>query len=346
MSTVLDLLNEPEFADDELTEAINIPPYETGRLAQLGLFTDTPIATTYARLLINEGAITIIPARERGGPSNKNMGGGEKEALIRIPHFPLDDAITPSMLQNVYAWGAARVKQTLEGVVNDKLLDIRAKHDATHSHLDWGALNGLILDGENKELANLWDIFDIAQPTMSVALASESTDIAAKNRELKSKIKANLKGARFSGVRVFAGPEFFDKYVGHGDVKDAYRYYALAGQKNPSRDDIGDGFDHAGIIIERVDEEFSVRRADNSFQARPAVASDEAVAVPFGTPYFKRYIAPPDTIFDANRAPAVESKIFVSTDDLPHGKGKDVHTESNVLPICQRPQLMVKLTIG
>lgn len=37
MSTVLDLLQAPEFADARLTESINIPPYETGRPAQLGI---------------------------------------------------------------------------------------------------------------------------------------------------------------------------------------------------------------------------------------------------------------------------------------------------------------------
>jgi hypothetical protein len=344
MATVLDLLAAPEFADDRLTESINIPPYVTGRLAQLGLFRDTPINTTYAKVGIQDGTITIIPARERGGPSNKNMRDGRSEVLIPVPHFPLDDAITPSDLQNITVYGENYVMESLANVYNEKLALMRSKHDATFAHLDWGAINGLVLDAENKLLLNTYEEFGITQESMAFALGTAGTDIAAKNRELKARVRRQLKGSPSTGVRVFAGPEWFAAYVGHASVKDAYKYYSN-GAPNPARDDIVDGFTHAGITIELAEEEFDVRLQDGTFETRPAVEPDEALAVPMGTQYFRRYIAPPDTIFDANRAPAPGAKVFVSTDDLPHGKGRDIHTESNVLPVCLRPQSIIRLTL-
>lgn len=345
MPTPLDLLNAPEFADDRLTESINIPPYVTGRPAQLGIFRDTPIHTTYAKIGLKDDEITIIPSRERGGPSNKNMRGDRQETFVGIPHFPLDDAISPADLQNLTAYGEGYVMETLGNVVNDKLTTMRAKHDATHNHLDWGALNGIILDAEGRELLDLFDQFDLTQDEVNFALGSGGTDVAAKNRTVKAYIRKQLRGAPTSGVRVFASPEWFDAYVNHASVKDAYKYYSVTGgQQNPARDDITDGFNHAGLTIERIDEEFSARNANGTFSTKLAVPAGEAIAVPLGTPYFRRYIAPPDTIQDANKAPAPGSKVFVSTDDLPHGKGRDVHTESNVLPICLRPQVIIKLT--
>ena len=164
MSTVHDLMSAPDFADNRLTEAINIPPYQTGRLAQLGLFTDTPIATTYAKIGVKDGDITIIPARERGGPSNKNMRGGVADTLVPIPHFPLDDAITPSDVQNLTVWGENYVFQTFGNVLNDKLTTIRSKHDATHAALDWGALGGQVTDAEGKLLVDLYDKFSLTRP--------------------------------------------------------------------------------------------------------------------------------------------------------------------------------------
>jgi hypothetical protein len=344
MPTVLDLLKDPEFADNRLTEVINIPPYQTGRLAQLGLFVDTPIHTTYAKIGIKEGEITIIPARERGGPANKNMSGDRQATLIPIPHFPLDDAITPSDLQNLTVYGNDYIMLALANVYNDKLQEMRSKHDATHANLDWGAINGLIIDAEDKVLLDVYEHFDLAQPTMSFALANAGTDIAAKNRALKAMIRGALKGAPSTGVRVFAGQNWFDTYVGHGYVREQLKYYA-GSTPNPAREDIVDTFNFAGLTVERVEEEFDVRLPDGTFETRPAVAADEAIAVPLGTPYFRRYIAPPDTIQDANTAPQPGDKVFVSTDDLPHGKGRDVHTESNVLPVCLRPQVMTKLTL-
>ncbi|MGU3417658.1 major capsid protein [Methylobacterium sp. D54C] len=341
MATPLDLLDAPEFADDRLTESINIPDYVTGRPAQLGIFTDTPINTTYAKIAIEEGEITIIPARERGGPGNKNMGTDRQETLVRIPHFPLDDAITPSDLQNLLVYGGGYVLQTLANVYNSKLEAIRAKHDATHHHLDWGALNGLVVDATGRVLCDLFSTFDITQSVVDFDLDNAGTDVAAKNRALKSIIRKALRGQPASGVRVLAGSGFFDRYVGHASVKEALKAYP-GPTPNPGRDDVADSFVFAGLTIERIDEDFRYRQPDGTFVTREAVGDDEAIALPLGTPLFKRYVAPPDSIQEANIPPS--TKVFVSTDLLPHGKGQEIHTESNVLPICLRPDVIVKLT--
>jgi hypothetical protein len=341
MPTPLDLLRSPEFAADRLTESINIPPYVTGRPAQLGIFTDTPINTTYAVIAIEEGEITIIPARERGGPGNKNMGNDRQEALVRIPHFPLDDAITPSDLQNLLVYGDGYVFQALANVYNSKLEIIRSKHDATHNHLDWGALNGLVLDASGRQLCDLFGTVEITQSVVDFDLDNSASDVAAKNRATKAIIRKALRGAPSTGVRVLAGGEFFDRYVGHASVKEGLKNYP-GPTANPARDDVADSFTFAGLTIERIDEEFRYRQADGTFVTRDAVGENEAIAIPLGTPLFKRYLAPPDTIQEANIPPS--TKVFVSTDDLPHGKGQEIHTESNVLPICVRPDVIVKLT--
>jgi hypothetical protein len=344
MSTVIDYLNAPEFADDKLTESINIPPYQTGRPAQLGIFSDEPIATTYVKLGYTSEEITIIPARERGGESNLNMRGDRQGVMIEIPHFPLDDKITPSDLQNILAWGEEAVFETLGGVLNRKLGSIRSKHDATHSHLDWGALNGMVIDAEGKLLLDLYDKFEIEQTVISFDLGVATTDISAKNREAKAAVRKALRGTASSGMIALAGPAFFDQYVAHKWVRESLQNYPTAAV-NPSRDDVQDTFTFSGLRLERVDEEFNYRRPDGTLLARPAVADDEAVLIPLGTPHFKRFIAPPDTIADANRAPRPTDKIFISTEDLKHGKGREVHSESNVMPICTRPDLMVKLKL-
>ena len=344
MSTVHDLMSAPEFADSQLTDTINIPPFVTGRLAQLGLFTDTPIPTTYVRIGIKDGELTIIPARERGGPANKNMSDGKSRVLIDVPHFPLDDAITPSDVQNLMAWGEDRVFETFGNVLATKLLEIRGKHDQTHAHLDWGAVTGVILDAEGKELLDVYDEFDVTQVTFAMALGSPGTDVAAKSRALKSEVRKALKGSPMTGVRILSSPEYFDAYTGHASVKDAYSNFA-SNTQNPNRDGLEDGFTHAGLTIERIDEEFSKRLADGTIETAPVIPAGEARVIPLGTSFFRRYVAPPDTINDANRAPNPTDKIFVSTAERDHGKGYDIHTESNVLPVNLRPQAVLRLTL-
>lgn len=344
MATVLDYLSAPEFSDARLTQVINIPPYETGRLAQIGLFSDEPISTTYVRLAIDGEEITIIPAIERGGPANKNMGEGLGHTMISIPHFPLDDAITPSDIQNVMAFGEDYIFQTLEGVYQRKMLSMRSKHDATHSHLDWGAVRGQVVDARGRVLVNLFTQFGITQDVTNFALGTAGTDVAAVNRAVKSKLRRQLRGSRSSGVHVMASPEWFDAYVGHGTIREALKYYP--GTPNPGRDDVADTFNYAGLSIERIDEEFQFRQADGTFAVQDAIPAGEAVAFPLGTDLFKRYVAPADALPTANRAPDPTAKVHVSTDDLPHGKGRSIHTESNVLPICTRPGVIQRLTMS
>lgn len=345
MATPLDLLNEPEFADGRLTEAINLPPMVTGRLAQIGLFRDATIPTTYARIGLREQTLAIIPSRERGGPANKNITGGRSEVIVSVPHYPLDDAIKPTDMQNILAYGTDNQLLTLAGIVNDRLLEMRLKHDLTLAHAEWGAVNGLITDAENFVLLDVYDAFGLTRETFAYGLGTTTTNVAGRNRALKTLIQGHLNGMPSNGVRIFASSGFFDSYVGHENVIEAYRNYApMTPAVDPARADITDTFYHAGIWIERVDEEFPVRLDDNTFEMRPAIPAGEAIAIPMGTQLFRRYIAPPDTIFDVNRAPAVGSRIFVSTVDLPHGKGRDIHTESNVLPLCLRPQVMIRVT--
>jgi hypothetical protein len=344
MATALDLLNEPEFTDARLTETINVPPAVTGRLAQVGLFRPVSIATTYAKIGINEQTLSIIPSRERGGPANLASGGSKQIALVNIPHFPLGDSVTPSDVQNIMAWGEAAQMTTLASVVNDKLFNLRAKHDATHAFLDWGALNGLILDAEGYELLDTFAEFGLSQTTVDMALSGGTTDIAARTRAVKSATKLALKGLPASGMHMMCSPTFYDNYISHPNVQEAYRYYSAGAGQNPARDDISEIFYHAGLTLERVDETFDVRNADNTFTTLPAIPAGEAIAFPLGTDIFRKYLAPPDTIFDANTAPAPGQLVYVSTAERNHGKGIDIHTESNVLPICTRPSVMIKVT--
>ena len=346
MATPMDYLSAPDFASDALTEAVNIAPYRTGRPAQLGIFTDTPILTTYVRLGVQERDLILIPARERGGESNLNIRPDRKGVVdFHIPHFPLDDTIKPSDIQNLVAWDSEYVMESLTGVYMQRLDDIREKHHQTHSYLDWGALNGIVIDATGKLLVNIYEEFGIDPTEVFFDLDTTTTDIAELNRSAKAIIRKELRGSPVTGMRALAGKEFFDRYVSHKFVKEQLAQYS--GQTpNPNRDDVEDVFTFAGLTLERIDEEFQYRQPDGTLVTREAVAEDEAILVPLGSQYFKRYVAPPDTLSGANKKPKEAEKIFISTKEMDHDKGMEIHSESNVLPICQRPNLMVRLKIG
>lgn len=344
MATPISYLTAPEFADDRLTETINVPPYTTGRPAQLGIFRDEPIQTTYVRLGIDEEELFVIPARERGSESNFDMRRDRSGVEFTIPHFPLGDKITPSDIQNLVAWDSAYVFETVQSVYMQRMESLRSKHDLTHSYLDWGALNGIVVDVTGKQIANIYDEFDLSETAVEFDLATATTDIASLNRDVKARIRKELRGTSATGIRCLAGPDFFDAYVKHPFVKEQLAAYP--GQTpNPSRDDVQDVFTFAGLTLERIDVDYSYRLDDGTVVTKRAIPDGEALVMPLGTPYFKRYIAPSDTMSGANKRPDAATKVFVSTKVMDHDKGIGIHTESNVLPIVTRPQLMVRLTM-
>ncbi len=342
MATPMDYLTAPDFAADKLTETINIAPYTTGRPAQLNIFRDEPIRTTFVKLGINEDELFVIPAKERGGESNLAMRGDKKGVEFTIPHFPLDDKITPSDIQNLIAWDSDYVFEAVEGVYIERMESLRGKHDLTHSYLDWGALNGIVVDASGKQIANIYEEFELSETVVEFDLDTATTDIAALNRSVKARIRKELRGERATGIRALAGSDFFDKYVSHPFVREQLAAYP--GQTpNPGRDEVEDSFTFGGLTIERIDEDYQYRQEDGTFTTKRAIPDDEAIVLPMGTPFFKRYIAPPDTMGGANKRPDASEKVHVSTKVMDHDKGVGIHTESNVLPLCTRPQLMVRL---
>lgn len=345
-SAVNNPIHDPRFDDANLTEAINVAPYRTGRLAQLGLFVDTYIARTTIKIGRSEKTITVIPSAERGGPAAQAMRPDNRGIIpATIPHFPLDDAITPADIQDAASFDPDGALLTVEQVYADKLDNIRAHHDQTHHHLDSGALNGQVLDADGKLLFDTFTAFGIEQNLVKFDFDTKTFDVAAQGRAAKTLLTRELRGTAATGIRVLAGPAFYERVLKHDSVREALKAYPGA-TPNPARDEVEETFAFAGLLYERFDEEYFIRGADGRIIKRPSIAEDEAILLPFGTPFFKRYIAPPDTLSGANRPANPQTKIFVSTEDLPHDKGKDIHSESNVLPICLRPELMIRFTIG
>lgn len=339
-------LYDPRFDDASLTEAINVKPYNTGRPAQLGIFVDTPIARTKVRLGITDRTITVIPSRQRGGETNL-AARAEQRGIVEavIPHFPLLDTMTPADIQDLGSFDPSGALVAVEDAYAQKLDDIRQRHDHTHHYLDWGALNGEVLDAEGKILFDLFTTFDLEQHSVAFDLDTSTFDVAAANRSAKAILRKELRGTAASGAIVLAGKDFYDRYVGHQSVKNGTQFYA-GSTPNPARDDIEERFTFAGLTLERIDEEYNIRQPNGAIITRPAIVPDEALLIPLGTSFFRRYIAPPDTVSGANRPPEPATKIHISTEDMPHDKGREIHSESNVLPICVQPQTMIRFVLG
>ncbi|WP_281407891.1 major capsid protein [Methylobacterium sp. WL69] len=229
------------------------------------------------------------------------------------------------------------------GAVNRKLITMRRKHAITLENLRMGALKGVITDYDGTVLIDLFAQFGVTPKVVDFALGTAGTDVGAKLREVSGYMEDSLQGDTMSGVHGFAGPGWFSKYIGHASVKDAYKFYAST--QDPNRQDVRRGFTYQNVTIEEYRGSATYLNADGTTSTVQRFVPDGDVRFfPIGTgETFTNYWAPPDFVDEVNTAPGLDAQVFVAPlERMKFGKGMDMHTESNPLPLCKRPNLLVR----
>lgn len=329
--------DNPGFSMASLTAAINLLPNRYGRLEQLGLFPARPVRTRQIVVEERNGALSLLPTQTLGGPATLNVRDKRKLRSFVVPHVPLDDVVLPEEVQGVRAFGSETEMESVAGVLAQHLQSMRNKHAITLEHLRMGALKGVILDADGSVIHNLYDDFEIPAKTVNFALNVEATNVRNKCVEVVSHIEENLRGEFMTGVRCLCSPEFLEKLVGHAKVEKAYENYA---QGAMLRDDVRTGFAFGGIVFE----EYRGQASNVEGSVVRFIAPGEAHCFPLGTvDTFGTYFAPADFNETVN---TLGEPIYAKQEPRKFERGTDLHTQSNPLPMCHRPGVLVKLTMA
>ncbi len=347
MSTILDIFNDEAFSAITLTDNVNIVPNMYGRVNQLGIFNDEPIPTTSVSINIVNGVLNLLPTRPRGAAPT--LGTPEKRHLksFLVPHIPHGDSVLASDVQNMFAWTQGLQSLQLEtviGYVNRKLITMRRKHAITLENLRMGALKGIITDADGSTILNLFTEFGVTQQSFDFAFATSSTDVGSILDDLTGYMQDNLLGDTMDSVHCLASPTFMKRMLAHASVKAAYQFFNTANGLNPNRDDVRKMFPFHGVMFEEYRGYATYLNEDSTTTKSLFVPDGEARFFPMGTTEtFANYWAPPDFVSEINKAPDLSSQVFVAPlEPMKFGKGYDVHTESNPLPLCKRPALLVR----
>jgi len=327
----------PGYSLGELTEAINLIPNQWGRLQEYNLFPAEGITTRDIAIdLVNE-YLTILPEREPGSPAT--VGRDEDRSILsfRVPHIPHEEMVLPADIQGRRAPGQIG-PDTMTLAYQRKIEAGRRKFAITLEYLRMGALKGIIIGGSGKTLYNLYNVFGITQKMVDFKLGTADTDVGGKINEVLRYTEDNLLGEVMTGVMALVSPEFFDKLIAHPSVVDAYKYYQNQGTAQPLRDDVRRRFPHRGMIFE----EYRGSAPLITGQTARFIATGEGHAFPLGTQTtFKTYFAPANKDEFVNTIGQESYAWPVRTEDE---RGWRIIMESNPLPLCRRPHVLVKLT--
>lgn len=321
-----------------MTRAINKVPDAArliGRTEQLGIFTANPISTTTVMVEQMNGVLNLLTSVPRGGPAPKNTTAKRSMRSFTVPHYPLEDVILPHEVQNVRMFGSESNAETAANVMARKLGEIRMKHDLTKEWLRFQALKGIVLDGDGSTLYNFFTEFGLSQQTQSFELDQSTTDVNEQCRIALRYMRTHLQGDMMNGARAFCSPEFYDLFIKHSSVKDAFKYFATQQQLSG---DFSGQFQFGGITWEPIESSTT----DAAGTARLFVATNEAMLFPMGTTTtFQEVLAPADFMETANTQGL---PYYAKQEPMDFNRGTKIHTQMNVLPICTRPEVLLRLT--
>jgi hypothetical protein len=318
-----------------LTAAINRIPNNYGRLEQLNLMPAEGVRTRTILIEEMSGVLNLLPTMPVGAPSSLGTQGKRKVRSFVIPHIPHDDVVLPEEVQGLRAFGSENDLEALSNLIARKLQNMRNKHAITLEHLRMGALKGVILDADGSTLYNLYTEFDITPKTVTFALTTNTTEVLLKILEVKRHIEDNLRGEFMTGIYCLCSQGFFDALTTHAKVKEAFQYFQRSQQLG---NDYRAGFTFGGITFE----EYRGQATDVAGNVRKFIADDEAHFFPLGTAStFRTYLAPADFNETAN---TLGMPLYAKQAPRKFERGTDVHTQSNPLPICLRPEVLVKGT--
>jgi hypothetical protein len=339
---ILNPFEQDAFNMVSLTQSINILPNKYGRVGQLGVFPDKGVRSRTIIVEEQNGVLNLLPTLPVGAPGTQNKIGKRTVRSFTIPHIPLDDAILPSEYEGIRAFGSESELASLSTIMNDHLQTARNKFDITLEHLRMGALKGIILDSDGSTLYNLYTEFGISAKRIPFILGTTTTNIAGKCREVVRHIEDNLLGEVYTGVRCLCHANFFDALISHTEVVAYYKNYAAAQQLIGG--DPRKGFTFAGITFEEyrgtATDKDGTTRAFIDSTASPLMG--EGHCYPEGTSQsFNTIYAPGDFIETVN---TIGIPLYVKQEMGKFGRRVDLHIQSNPLPICYRPGLLVKVT--
>ncbi len=332
---MLDVFNGNAFSVVSLTDAINKVPFIPGKIGQLGLFTESGITTTTVMIEERQGSLNLIETTARGALAVQNNVNKRKARSFVVPHIAMEDTILADEIQNIRSFGSENQLESIQQVVQFRLAEMANKHDAPLEHLRIGAIKGQILDADGStvlyDLFNEFGVMPYAEVNFDLDNATPASGAVKKKcHAIKRQIEDELGAQTYDHIHAICGSDFFDALVTHKEIVKAYDRYqeSLFLRTGQARSQ----FEYGGITFE----EYRGKVGEIEY-----TGSSKAYFFPVGVPnLFRQYNAPADFVETVNTVGLPRYAKQAIDDEF--GRWVKVHTQSNPLPICTRPRVLIK----
>ncbi len=334
---MLDIFNNNAFGVVPLTDAINALEFVPGRVGEMGLFSESGVASTSIAIEQKGDVLSLVSPSPRGGPGTTLAKTGRTLRNLSVPHFELNDAVMAEEVQGVRAWGQESQLETVMGKIAERLAIHNQSMAATQEYARIGAVKGIVTYADSTTL-NLFTEFGVSQETeIDFDLDAGSPAAGVLRQKCAAAVRliaTNLGGIPFSGVHAFCGDTFFDQLIAHTEVRATYLGWTEAqilreGYVSPSGK-VYSAFEFGGVVWENYRGAVGV----TSF-----VAATKAHLFPTGVPgLFRSVYAPADYVETVNTQ---GQRLYAKQFPMPNGKGINLDVQMNNLEYCTRPKTLL-----
>ncbi len=327
----LDIFQNPVFNNFSLTASINKIAYKQGRISELGLFVDTPINTATAVVEMSDNMIQLLDLSPRGVNLHSYDAGERKAVAFVMPVINTISCVKADDVVNLRAFGNQSELETVASMVNDRLAGMRQNAIlATVDRMRVSAIQGLVVSARSGNIVkNLYAEFGVTEQVINADFTGTNFDAKVFARQATGYLEDTLAGQPYEGFIAVVGDNFWDQFVTHPSVKDAFaRYQEGAWLRSDNSGPAG--FEFAGIRWINI-------RASQGFPA------NEARIFPYGVNgLFQSILAPADHI---DFVGTLGQPFYALQEIEKWGKGIELMVLRSGLEICTQPNLLVKVTM-
>lgn len=339
------LTNSPvnNFEVVDLTSAVRNIPIQFGTFNQIGIFSEERVASDTIMFEESTQDGALIVDRVRGERNTVSKDGTRKLHTLAIPHFPLDDYISPKDLQNKSAYDNFNEVEQLDAVRQRKLIRLRQNHDWTLNKARAQALFSSTAYAPSGTVSVNYDTeFNITRTAVDFVLGTSTTEVLAKIELVIAAVQNGMGGnGVFTGIICPCDTAFFNKLVVHASVQNAYKY-AQANQAglDPMRGRLAPGGSPLPMGREFYFGGITFKEVRDSYNGTSIVTASEGVAVPTGSDMFKTYFAPAERFGLVN----TQGELMYTFEQAEtNGTKITLQSESNHLSALLRPQAVVRV---
>lgn len=337
----------------ELTAAINIIPNTWGLINQIGLFNNE--YKTQKNILVPRYTESDFLLKDKNWDDGTNtlVEGTKDELPLKIPHFPVKDAILPQDIDGVANWNDVATGLDLETVANVRLRKMERIRRSFGNVLEYARAkvittgdvyspNGTLRTSYG-DTYNWYQEFGVTREEVDIDFTNQAKDPKQELDAVADLVDDGFKsGETIEQYIVLCSPEFFDALTNHPYVKDSVKYIDFAGiSKELLIGTLGDGGLGAKYQVFPYGRMLYVRY-HGSIGGERFIPEGKAYALPRAYNMFRTYFAPEQTFTSIN---SMANDVYWYETVNKRGTRIDIEAESNFLNFVSNPLAIVQMTM-